>query len=366
MESVDEFEAFKAMAFNNNRRGSQSVPCTPESVKKRLVFRRESSKSERRRSSVKKKQKTEKACYPSSDSAVDEDKMQQQDVCQNNKATDTPESDLANRLSKMTMVEIWQKRQRLQRQSSLGDPEYISSHDSTPPIYDNGLNCQSHLHHVPVNTHHSDSDNNQAAVVYRNTPNLSYLKGKHGRSFSCRDRRHGKKATSKDIDFEPMRPRTASVPSKSHIIRRPDTLTLQNHFSDRALGDDDTSEFYLVRTFSISKKGLINRGDSFKRRKTPMTSNGYLTENDIGNESPGTVDNLSHASSACSLTSNTGPPVYRILMLGSHGVGKSSLLQQFTSSDYLANLQRESFYESGMYDLFHLQVWEVNTECNII
>lgn len=313
MDTMDEFEEFKAMAYNKNRRGSQSVPCTPHAPK-RHVFNRESSKSERRRS---KNNTTNRTQLSNGMSAphLDEHTTNTNQVINN---------ELENRLSKMTMVEIWQKRQRLQRQQSLGDPEFSPCQPE----------CISQVTHAPLGLRHSDSD--KAVMTY------GQFTAKHGRSFSCRDRTRSKRF--KEIDLEPMRPRTSSVPSRGHI-RRPDTLALKNRIGQTSPREENT-EFYLVRTFSTSKKGLINRGDSFKRRKTPIASNGCGPE-EAGGDCLRATENLSHASSVGSLDSHSEPPIHRVMMLGSHGVGKSSLLQQFTSSDYMANLQRDSFQDSG-------------------
>jgi Rad/Gem-related GTP binding protein 1 len=57
-----------------------------------------------------------------------------------------------------------------------------------------------------------------------------------------------------------------------------------------------------------------------------------------GSSYPGsarTSATASLASSRESSTSNPGPAGYRVVMLGSAGVGKSSLINQFMTSEYL-------------------------------
>lgn len=144
-------------------------------------------------------------------------------------------------------------------------------------------------------------------------------------------------------DLDEMRPRTSSLPTKNNV-RRPNLQYLTPPaFSPCAGRDQD--EFYTIRTFSTTSKGqLVNRGDSWRSRST----NSMLSS---GSGSNTELTHLSEASSSqCSLSregsgelGNAGgaespaPPVtpYRVLMLGSAGVGKSSLTEQFSTSEYL-------------------------------
>ncbi|XP_023703119.2 mucin-5AC isoform X2 [Cryptotermes secundus] len=113
-------------------------------------------------------------------------------------------------------------------------------------------------------------------------------------------------------------------------------------------------EYYRLRHFSITGKGVVNRGDSLKSRRSRsnnsvtssnsshstehLTAGGGVGITGGGSSYPGsarTSATASLASSRESSTSNPGPTGYRVVMLGSAGVGKSSLINQFMTSEYL-------------------------------
>uniref|UniRef100_A0A1A9ZGW1 GTP-binding protein REM 1 n=1 Tax=Glossina pallidipes TaxID=7398 RepID=A0A1A9ZGW1_GLOPL len=103
-------------------------------------------------------------------------------------------------------------------------------------------------------------------------------------------------------------------------------------------------EYYRLRHFSITGKGVVNRGDSLRSRRSRSnnsvassnSSNELLTTTRIpaGNSSRNSA-NCSLVSSRESSTSNPGNGPYRVLMLGATAVGKSSLVSQFMTSEYL-------------------------------
>ncbi|KAL1454820.1 hypothetical protein WDU94_008954 [Cyamophila willieti] len=122
-------------------------------------------------------------------------------------------------------------------------------------------------------------------------------------------------------------------------------------------------EYYRLRHFSIQGKSIVNRGDSLKSRRSKSnnsvaSSNSsvftlcYSTEHLTTQGTVGTTAGLgggsypgsNKSSAATSLASSresscascpgiTAP--YRVLMLGAAGVGKSSLINQFMTSEYL-------------------------------
>ncbi|XP_076449701.1 GTP-binding protein RAD-like [Babylonia areolata] len=131
-----------------------------------------------------------------------------------------------------------------------------------------------------------------------------------------------------------IRPRTSSLPTKN-TLRRPN---LQYLTPPPTCSSRDHDEFYTIRSFVTTSKGqLVNRGDSLRSRSTNSimsSGSGSMTE----------LTHLSTASSQCSLTQEgsggaESPPAsgsyYTVLMLGSAGVGKSSLTEQFATSEYL-------------------------------
>lgn len=115
-------------------------------------------------------------------------------------------------------------------------------------------------------------------------------------------------------------------------------------------------EYYRLRHFSITGKGVVNRGDSLKSRRsrsnTSVASSNSSTEHIPGagpvtGGSTRTSAPCSLASSRESSTSNPGPVPYRVLMLGGPAVGKSSLVSQFMTSEYLHAYDTSLDDESG-------------------
>lgn len=86
------------------------------------------------------------------------------------------------------------------------------------------------------------------------------------------------------------------------------------------IDDQDDADNYRLRTFSSSKQGVVNRGDSFRRRRSrssslaPVISPMYAPEEILP---PNNVPIQSHV----------------VAMIGPHGVGKGTLLFQFRSSE---------------------------------
>ncbi|XP_039297339.1 uncharacterized protein LOC111057890 [Nilaparvata lugens] len=113
-------------------------------------------------------------------------------------------------------------------------------------------------------------------------------------------------------------------------------------------------EYYRLRHFSITGKGVVNRGDSLKSRRSrsntsvASSNSSHSTEHQTtgcfvvagGGSYPGSARTSATASLASSRESScascpgiTAP--YRVMMLGSAGVGKTSLISQFMTSEYL-------------------------------
>ncbi|KAH8269475.1 hypothetical protein KR018_003870, partial [Drosophila ironensis] len=114
-------------------------------------------------------------------------------------------------------------------------------------------------------------------------------------------------------------------------------------------------EYYRLRHFSITGKGVVNRGDSLKSRRS--RSNNSVASSNSSTEHLTTQQQLSAPTSASartslassreSSTSNPGNGPYRVLMLGGPAVGKSSLVSQFMTSEYLHAYDTSIDDESG-------------------
>ncbi|XP_068625001.1 uncharacterized protein [Battus philenor] len=102
-------------------------------------------------------------------------------------------------------------------------------------------------------------------------------------------------------------------------------------------------EYYRLRHFSITGKGVVNRGDSLRSRRS--RSNTSVAS------SASSTEAATRASAPCSLASSrdssAGLSSYRVLVLGAPGVGKSSLIGQFMTSEYLHAYDTSIDDESG-------------------
>ncbi|KAK0181151.1 hypothetical protein PV327_003457 [Microctonus hyperodae] len=111
-------------------------------------------------------------------------------------------------------------------------------------------------------------------------------------------------------------------------------------------------EYYRLRHFSITGKGIVNRGDSLKSRRS--RSNNSVASSNSSTEHltasyPGSARNSAAGSLASSRESSAsqGPAPYKVLMLGAQSVGKSSLVSQFMTSEYLHAYDTSIDDESG-------------------
>ncbi|KAH8419761.1 hypothetical protein KR009_002163 [Drosophila setifemur] len=133
---------------------------------------------------------------------------------------------------------------------------------------------------------------------------------------------------------ERQRMRTSSMPAES---RRPRLAEMRR--SAIHAGDIDM-EVYRLRSFSITSNGVCNLGDSLRSRRSRSINSVTST----GTSNSGVDRHNSNASRASgeaidgdpSVQGQTAPvPAYKVAMLGSSGVGKTTLTYQFTTSDYI-------------------------------
>ncbi|XP_055591531.1 uncharacterized protein LOC129743519 [Uranotaenia lowii] len=84
------------------------------------------------------------------------------------------------------------------------------------------------------------------------------------------------------------------------------------------VNDPDEDDNIRLRTFSSSKQGVVNRGDSFRRRRSRSSS--------LAPASPIAPEKILPVN-------NTPIDSYEVIMIGAAGVGKGALLSQFKSSE---------------------------------
>lgn len=115
-----------------------------------------------------------------------------------------------------------------------------------------------------------------------------------------------------------IRPRVHSLPEKAYNPRASDDL-------------------YRLRAFSITHKGVVNRGDSIisRRSRSNTSVNSSRNSNVSGERSPfeGSCCSGQDASSESDVEESISK--YRVVLLGDSGVGKTALVSQFMTSEYM-------------------------------
>lgn len=152
--------------------------------------------------------------------------------------------------------------------------------------------------------------------------------------------------------------RSRSLRAKRHSSHIPHSLSgsqLASHnprssiIHSLSVPDGEPGEFHLVRNFSVTSKGIVNRGDSFrcKSRSTSLcstpTSPGSEEAFPVFSNSGSGTASTSSASQASSATpvSEQPPdmPKYTVWLLGMNGVGKTSIRNQFMTSEYICQYE---------------------------
>lgn len=194
---------------------------------------------------------------------------------------------------------------------------------------------------VPKICHDFDSEDNKTTennkllqrrkMLNADIPNLDTLTlnpNAHGRSCSFRNRPRPKLL---DVDFD--RPRRSSLPSP-----------VSNHhlsvsFEDISKRQSSQQPLQRVRSFKTTNKGgVVNRGDSFKRSSNSVNSTGSVIVNSDAaiNRQRANSTHSKESANVESIASSNETPVYKVAMLGDKGVGKTSLTNQFMTSEFVA------------------------------
>ncbi|XP_066602853.1 uncharacterized protein Rgk2 isoform X2 [Prorops nasuta] len=123
------------------------------------------------------------------------------------------------------------------------------------------------------------------------------------------------------------------LPVPDHIKPRVHSLP-EKAYNPRA-GDD----LYRLRAFSITHKGVVNRGDSIISRhsRSNTSVNSSRNSNVSGERSPFEGSCCSGHGGAVNSTDSEIEEVskYRVVLLGDSGVGKTALVSQFMTSEYM-------------------------------
>lgn len=101
-----------------------------------------------------------------------------------------------------------------------------------------------------------------------------------------------------------------------------DVPDVSSQMPPREEGEDEDS--YRLRSFSLTSKGVVNRGDSFRRRRSRSNSLAPAEqENEVRRLPPKEVVS------------------YNVAMLGTRGVGKTALISQFMTSECINAYDRQ-------------------------
>ncbi|XP_050301450.1 GTP-binding protein REM 1 isoform X2 [Anthonomus grandis grandis] len=105
----------------------------------------------------------------------------------------------------------------------------------------------------------------------------------------------------------------------------PERKTSASHSNTEGEEDEDS---YRLRSFSFTSKGIVNRGDSFRRRRSRSNS---LCPPSMGANTPSPVldDHVGEVSN------------YTVALLGAQGVGKTALISQFMTSECINAYERQ-------------------------
>uniref|UniRef100_A0A0P6DKV1 Ras-related protein Rab-44 n=1 Tax=Daphnia magna TaxID=35525 RepID=A0A0P6DKV1_9CRUS len=208
------------------------------------------------------------------------------------------------------------------------------------------------IRRATVNQRTAGGGGSRSQLANRNSPQV----GRPGCN-STKDQPLNKRATSVRVHGASSSSSAFHVANSS--LRRSTFLDVP----DSPGNDDDNAasnvdeDSYRLRSFDLTRKGVVNRGDSFRRRRSRSNS---LAPGTVQHDSTGDVTKNYRAApgNGSSGGASTGENVqaigtdqrsshqqqhhhqhhsdvrtYRVAIIGSHGVGKSAMVGQFMSSD---------------------------------
>ncbi|XP_023240789.1 GTP-binding protein RAD-like [Centruroides sculpturatus] len=154
---------------------------------------------------------------------------------------------------------------------------------------------------------------------------------RHCRSLSFRAM---KRPTQQQVQDD-FRPRVSTMPSDttSYLRRRRRAFDCARECQTRPAGlsldlefdEPVEDEYYLLRSFSITSKGIVNRGDLVRQRSR--------SNNSVASTASSLTGGASSATS-CSSGRQSNHNC-KVLILGKCEVGKTSLMTQFMTSEYM-------------------------------
>lgn len=168
-----------------------------------------------------------------------------------------------------------------------------------------------------------------------------------GEGFKCHSAPHSRSSSWKNK----KRPRSFRQPRRNGENESPESKSRHGSITNfevevtqklEQLKLLQAEDVCVVRNFSTSSRGLINRGDSFKRKPRNSTTS---TASDGGEPRSGVISPAGAAPviprdrnvsvGSCNTESSDVSSIHKVLVIGDRGVGKTALLQQFMTSQYM-------------------------------
>ncbi|XP_013396522.1 GTP-binding protein REM 1 [Lingula anatina] len=146
--------------------------------------------------------------------------------------------------------------------------------------------------------------------------------------------------------------RRGSVPSDLPSDNRTNQLERQAHMLQQCGCTCTCDDTYRVRQFSLSPRGLKKSEDVFRTRHSSSGSCLSFTDSMEGMHEVfrHRTDRKSSKDSGVGSSDMDYGRVYRVAILGTGGVGKSSLLKQFVTSDFVDTYDSDPFTDEGEED----------------
>lgn len=165
--------------------------------------------------------------------------------------------------------------------------------------------------------------NSLACTVQRQQPEVLTRRFSETLTVSRQHRSRRRKSLSpchgRSLSFRSLRPRGNSIPYAGS--------TLQNRDRSPSVPRGWDEDWYTLRQFCItSKGGIINKGDLHRHRSR--------SNNSVASTASGVTGGASSTTSASSEHPLPAQP-RKVIMMGTVGVGKTSLVTQFMSSEYM-------------------------------
>ena len=204
---------------------------------------------------------------------------------------------------------------------------------------ENSIDSHDKFPSSPVNNSRQvDDDHSRTPLLAQN--NVPKQSSPRKRRFKPKQSRNGpirrSQSCRRSNETKPKQPEQIMKPLEA--TQSCENITKHEEEKDEEC-DENPCKIYRVRSFKSSSSGLINRGDSFKINSPDLSISVQTVEPSLESEKITLVEKKKKKGSSKVLISVSveHAPCYRVLVLGSQGVGKTSLIQQFRTSECIAN-----------------------------